>query len=83
VRSTEPYFKVDPVFKNASYSKRYEILCRRLVLERLYSSACLLLATNAKATTITEPSEDLSFQRFVASLRGHVVTFLGSRKSKK
>lgn len=83
VRNTEPYFKVDPVFKNASYSKRYEILCRRLVLERLYSSACLLLATNARPTKITEPSEDLTFQRFIAALRGHAVTFLGSRKSKK
>lgn len=83
VRSSEPYFKVDPVFTNASYAKRYEILCRRLVRERLYSSACLLLATRATETKITEPSEELSFQRFVAALRGHVVTFLGSRKSKK
>lgn len=83
VRNAEPYFKVDPVFKNSSYSKRYEILCRRLVLERLYSSACLILATNTKPTKITEPSEDLGFQRFIAALRGHAVTFLGSRKSKK
>src|SRR6202007_1504092 len=81
VRNSEPYFKVDPVFKNASYSKRYEILCRRLVLERLYSSACLVLATNAKPTKITQPADDLSFQRFIAALRGHVVAFLGSRKS--
>ena len=79
VRNKEPYFNVDPVFDAASYSKRYELLCRRLVLERVYSAACLVMATNAKKTKITQPAEDLSFQRFVAALRGHVVTFLGSR----
>jgi len=79
VRNKEPYFNVDLVFDGASYSKRYELLCRRLVLERVYSAACLVMATNAKKTKITQPAEDLSFQRFVAALRGHVVTFLGSR----
>ena len=79
VRNKEPYFNVDPAFDGASYSKRYELLCRRLVLERVYSAACLIMATNAKKTIITQPAEDLSFQRFVAALRGHVVTFLGSR----
>ena len=80
VRNKEPYFKVDPVFEKASYSKRYELLSRRLVLERVYSAACLIMATNAPKTQITQPAEDLSFQRFVAALRGHVVTFLGSQK---
>ncbi len=80
VRNKEPYFKVDPAFDRASYSKRYELLCRRLVLERVYSAACLLMATNSPKTEITEPAEDLNFQRFEAALRGHVVTFLGSKK---
>jgi hypothetical protein len=79
VRNKEPYFKVDPVFDGASYSKRYELLCRRLVLERVYSSACLVMATNSPKTQLTQPAKDLSFARFVAALRGHVVTFLGSR----
>jgi hypothetical protein len=77
VRNMEPYFEVDPVFDEASYAKRYEILCRRLVRERLYTSACLILATNTKKTAITQPAEDLTFQRFAAALKGHVVTFLG------
>src|SRR6266436_1668631 len=47
VRNKEPYFKVDPLFDKASYSKRYEVLCRRLVLERVYNSACLVIATNS------------------------------------
>jgi hypothetical protein len=80
VRNKEPFFKVDPVFDKASYSARYELLARRLVLERVYNAACLVMATNSPKTEITQPAEDLSFQRFVAALRGHVVTFLGSRQ---
>ena len=94
VVNKEPYFQVDPEFRGeahlrdttalrryrgVSYSRRYELLCRRLVLERLYTSACFMMATNSRKTTITQPAEDLNFQRFVAALRGHVVTFLGSR----
>lgn len=77
VRNVEPYFEVDPIFRDASYARRYEILCRRLVLERLYTSACLVLATNARRTAITQPADDLTFQRFAAALRGHAIAFLG------
>ena len=80
VRNKEPYFKVDPAFEKASYSKRYELLCRRLVLERVYSAVCLVMATNSPETEITQPAVDLTFKRFVAALRGHVITFLGGRK---
>lgn len=80
VRNKEPYFKVDPAFNGASYSKRYELLARRLVLERVYTAACLIMATNEAQTRLTQPAEDLDFKRFVAALRGHAVTFLESRK---
>jgi len=93
VANKEPYFSVDIAFRGeakinkkggekyqgVSYSKRYELLCRRLVLERLYSSACFIMATNEKETKVTQPAEDVSFHRFVAALRGHAVTFLGSK----
>lgn len=91
VANKEPHFRVDPVFRGkakaskdgeqhvgVSYSKRYELLCRRLVLERLYSSACFIMATNDKHTKITQPADDLTFHRFAAALRGHAVAFLGS-----
>jgi len=94
VANKEPYFNVDPVFRGTPkptrngivrydgvpYSKRYELLCRRLVLERLYNSACFIMASNSKNTTVSQPADDLTFHRFVAALRGHVVTFLGSTK---
>lgn len=92
VINKEPHFSVDAEFagkpkakkgksthEGISYSKRYEILCRRLVHERLYSSACFALATNSNPTIVTQPAIDLSFQRFVAAIRGHVVTFLSSQ----
>jgi len=94
VANKEPYFPVDPEFKGeprktkaggdkfqgVSYSKRYELLCRRLVLERLYTSACFIMATNGKHTEITQPADDLIFHRFVAAPRGHALTFVGSRR---
>lgn len=64
-----PHFATDPAFKDSSYAKRYEILCRRLVLERQYDAACLTLATKANPTTVTHPSPDLSFGRFVTELQ--------------
>lgn len=96
VRNKEPYFQVDPVFrgtqgapskdgavkfKGVTYAERYEILCRRLVLERIYNASCFLMATNAKSTVISQPALDLTFARFAAALRGHAVTFLGSQKT--
>jgi hypothetical protein len=69
VRLQEPHFKTDSAFESASYAKRYEILCRRLVLERHYDAACLTLSTNAKPTKISHPSEDLAFDRFIRELR--------------
>jgi hypothetical protein len=74
----EPHFKVDPVFKGASYARRYELLCRRLVLERHYEGVCLTLATNETSTKIVHPSEDLSFKRFAGELEAAAVRFLRS-----
>lgn len=93
VANKEPYFAVDPAYRGeekkakqgdqryagVSYGKRYELLCRRLVLERLYSSASFVMATNSLPTQITQPAEDLTFQRLAAALRGHAVAFLGSQ----
>ncbi len=79
VRIAEPVFKVDPEFRLSSYSQRYELFQRRLVLERLYTAASLILATPETPTRITQPAEDLTFRRFVAAIRGHTTTFLGSQ----
>jgi hypothetical protein len=72
VRSRAPHFPVDPEFVDASYSTRYELLCRRLVRERLYQAACLTLATAGVPSTIHWPAADLSFARFTSALQAHV-----------
>src|SRR5260370_12612070 len=51
VRAREPHFKVFPEFKEASYSKRYEILLTKLVRERLYDAACFLLSNSTTGAT--------------------------------
>ena len=83
----EPFFRADPVFaalepsvagegcRAASYAERYEILCRRLRLEGLYTATCLILATKESPTKVTTPAEDLSFRMFMATLLGHAAAF--------
>ena len=43
VRCNERHFKVFSEFREASYARRYQILCERLVERRLYSAAALEL----------------------------------------
>jgi hypothetical protein len=70
IRSQEPHFEVFPEFKNASYSKRYEILLTKLVRERLYDAACFLMsdADGGRNGNYLEPAPELSFRSFVTSL---------------
>jgi hypothetical protein len=44
VRIKEPHFKVLPEFTGASYARRYELLCRKLVLERHYTSTAFIIS---------------------------------------
>lgn len=73
VRVASTLFQTDPIFDGASYAKRYEILCTRIVLERHYSAATLLLSERGSTGAFSEPSLDLSFARFAHSLYGHLV----------
>lgn len=64
-----------------SYNERYELLCRRLMLERLYKATCYIRATNASPTRIVQPAEDLAFGRFAAALRAHAFLFRQNQSS--
>lgn len=44
VRCEEPHFPVFKEFRTASYARRYQILCERLVERQLYSAAALELS---------------------------------------
>jgi hypothetical protein len=75
VRASEPHFKVFPESKEASYAKRYEILLTKLVRERLYDSACFLMSNKIDDPRgkYSEPSSELSFQTFLASILAKVI----------
>lgn len=78
VNVQEPHFKVFPEFANASYMKRYELFCRKLVLERQYTASSFITSTMRDGVrgVYKTPSEDLSVERFVQSLIGHISPFI-------
>ena len=77
---SSPHFPVFPEFERASYAKRYELLLRKLVLEKLYDAAAFLMATEKDGPigNYSEPATDLSIKRLLAGLAGHVQTYLAS-----
>jgi len=77
---SSPHFPVFPEFQDASYSKRYELLLRKLLLEKLYDGAAFLMATEKGGPlgNYSEPAADLSVKKFLAGLAGHVRTYLAS-----
>jgi len=77
VKVKEPHFKVFPEFVNASYAKRYELFCRKLVRERHYNTAAFLTSnqTTGLSGKFNEPVEDLAFLQFAKSLVAHVSAY--------
>src|SRR6266850_2274297 len=78
----EPHFKVFPEFRNSSYAKRYELFCRRLVLEKHYDCSAFLMSNPEKGLNgdYSEPASDLTFQTFANSLVAHAAAFSGRIK---
>jgi len=77
----EPHFKVFEEFRDASYAARYEILLTKLLRERLYDGACLLLSNrdDRRRGNFKEPSAELAFQGFASSLLAHAIAFVKTR----
>lgn len=82
VRVQEPHFRVFSEFVNASYAKRYELFCRKLVRERHYNVAAFLLSdkTAGLKGRYAEPADDLTFEIFAKSLVAQVNAFGVSKK---
>jgi hypothetical protein len=78
----EPHFKVFPEFRDSSYAKRYELFCRRLVLEKHYDCSAFLMSNPEKGLNgdFSEPAPDLTFQTFANSLVARVAIFSGRIK---
>jgi hypothetical protein len=71
----EPHFKVFEEFRDASYAKRYEILLTKLVRERLYDSAALILTDRltGRDGSYVEPSTELGIENLLISLKARAV----------
>ena len=74
VRDAAPHFGVFPEFHSAGYLDRYNILCRKLIQERLYSTATIIASPRTAAETgvYTDMSELTGLKTFVTSFAGHI-----------
>ena len=78
VRVREPHFEVFPEFVGASYTTRYELFCRKLVLERHYSASAFV--TSRRDTDLdgvyNEPAADLTVSSCLRKLVAQVSAYV-------
>lgn len=76
VKDVSPHFPIFKEFQGASYLKRYDLLCQRLMKEQLYTTACVLASPRDAASSgkFSELSEMTGLKNFVTSLAGHIAT---------
>ncbi|MBI2424873.1 MAG: restriction endonuclease [Candidatus Hydrogenedentes bacterium] len=74
VKDNAPHFPVFADFKDASYAMRYEILCRKMMQEQLYTAATVLLAGRkcAKTGAYSELSDMTGLKAMVSQLAAHI-----------
>ena len=72
----EPY-SVDEEFQGLSYIGRYEIVCQRMVRERLYDAACFFTSNSSDGLRgqFNEPNRELSIRNFGISLHAQAAAF--------
>lgn len=70
----EPHFEVFPEYRDASYAKRYEIFCKKLVLERHYDASAFLMSKRDEGLLgkYSEPCLDIGFHRFASAFVAHL-----------
>jgi hypothetical protein len=74
VSDTSPNFPVFPEFRGASYADRYNILCKKLMAENLYTSAAVILSPRSasKSGEYSEMDHVVGLKSFVTTLAGHI-----------
>ena len=74
VTNREPHFQPFPEFYQASYKRRYEIFCQKLIRERIYDAACFLISEKEGGLKgkYEEPSPESDIRSFLSSLNGKV-----------
>lgn len=74
VKDVAPHFPVFPAFKGASYALRYNVLCQKLMEERLYSAATIILSPRSahEDGAYRDLAETTGLRNFVASFAAHI-----------
>ena len=82
VAVAEPHFPVFGEFRDASYAKRYEILLTKMVRERLYDAASLILSPSdaGRNGAFSEPCPELRFANFAESLMARAIAYSRTHK---
>jgi len=65
-------------FKSDRDYRRYELFCRKLVLERHYTASAFITSCSLDGLkgAYKTPADDLSMERFVKVLVAHVAAFV-------
>ncbi len=76
IRSVSPHFPILREFEGASYASRYNILCRKLMQEQLYTAAAVLMSPRSASMTgeYSELSELTGLRTFISQLAGHIAS---------
>jgi len=76
-RITLKPYNLDEAFQERSYAKRYELVCERLVRDRLYDAACFFTsnAETGRRGQYREPNNELSIRNFAISLHARAAAF--------
>lgn len=74
VRNSSPHFPVFEEFREASYLKRYDLLCQRLIQEQLYTAAAVVAAERSAAGSgqYSQFSPMTNLKSFVTAFAGHI-----------
>lgn len=82
VSEKSPHFPVFNDFKGTSYLQRYELLCQKLISEKLYTAAALLTSSraNAKRGCFAALSQITSLEMFLTLLAGHAAATAARHK---
>lgn len=76
IRDRSQHFPVLAEFQGASYIERYNLLCKKLVQEQLYTTTAVLAPpqTAIKTGKFADVSDMTSLKTFVTSLAGHIAS---------
>jgi len=76
IRDRSIHFPVRPEFQGASYIDRYNLLCKKLVQEQLYTTTAVLASpkTAIKSGEFKDVSDLTSLKTFVTSFAGHIAS---------